>query len=58
MVGAKVRDGGGLPSSMQLSLEKEALEIAKGTMFKPVKRVEVVQGLVCVATLAAHYYKY
>lgn len=51
MVGAKVRDGGGQPSHIQLSLEKEALEIARDTMFRPVKRVEIVQGLVRVATL-------
>jgi hypothetical protein len=51
MVGAKVRDGGGQPSSIQLSLEKEALEIAKSTIFRPVKRIEVVQGMVRFATL-------
>lgn len=46
MVGAKVRDGGKQPSQIQLLLEKEATDIAKETIFLPVKQIEVVQGLV------------
>lgn len=52
MVGAKVRDGGGQPSHIQLLLEKEATEAAKDTLFKPVKRIEVVQGMVSPLTVA------
>ncbi|KAG8766954.1 hypothetical protein FRC16_007521 [Serendipita sp. 398] len=46
MVGAKVRDGGRQPSPIQLSLEREASEAVKETLFKAVKRVEIVQGMV------------
>lgn len=48
MVGAKVRDGGRQPSHIQLLLEKEATETAKETLFRPIKRIEVVQGMVRV----------
>jgi hypothetical protein len=50
MVGAKVRDGGGQPSMIQLLLEKEATEAAKNTLFKPFKMVEVVQGMVSASS--------
>ena len=46
MVGAKVRDGGGRPSHIQLALEKEVTEAVKETLFRPVKRIEMVQGMV------------
>ena len=46
MVGAKVRDGGRQPSPIQLTLEKEASDTAKDTLFRPVRRIEVVQGMV------------
>ncbi|KAG8846528.1 hypothetical protein FRC20_002973, partial [Serendipita sp. 405] len=49
MVGAKVRDGGRQPSPIQLSLEREASEAVKETLFKAVKRVEIVQGMLLIA---------
>lgn len=49
MVGAKVRDGGRQPSPIQLTLEKEASDTAKDTLFRPVKRIEVVQGMLLIA---------
>ncbi|KAG8820325.1 hypothetical protein FRC17_010197 [Serendipita sp. 399] len=48
MVGAKVRDGGRQPSPIQLSLEREASEAVKETLFKPVKRIEIVQGMLLI----------
>jgi hypothetical protein len=46
MVGAKVRDGGGQPSHIQLVLEKEVTEAIKETLFRSIKCIEMVQGMV------------
>ncbi|KIM31839.1 hypothetical protein M408DRAFT_327253 [Serendipita vermifera MAFF 305830] len=49
MVGAKVRDGGGQPSNIQLALENEVTEAVKDTLLRPVKRIEMVQGMLLLA---------
>ncbi|KAK8869752.1 hypothetical protein IAR55_000320 [Kwoniella newhampshirensis] len=48
-VGARVRDGGGPASDVQVACRAHAERIAVETLFHPVQRIEAVQGMILLA---------
>lgn len=52
MVGARVRDGGNPPSTVQKLARLQAQKFATDTMFNPVARVEAVQAMTILSAFS------